>query len=325
MARNPSGEPAGETPIKIGISSCLLGERVRYDGGHKRDAFITGPLARYFQYVPICPEVAIGLGIPRPPIQLVGDPLRPRAVGVRDRSIDATDRLEGFARETAARLGGISGYILKSRSPSCGMARVKVYGDAGVAGARGSGVYARVLMQQCPLLPVEEEARLDDPVLRENFVNRVFVFRRWQTLAEGGLSAAGLIAFHSDHKYLVMAHSQAAYQRLGRLLADLKGKDLAALGEAYRAELMSALQRRVGPERHINVLQHILGYLKQALAPDEKAEMREAIEAYRRGEVPLIVPITLIRHHFRQQPDPYIGRQVYLNPYPDSLGLRNQI
>jgi len=320
-----SAETCEDLPIRVGVSSCLLGEEVRYDGGHKRDPFITGALARCFQYVPICPEVAIGLGIPRAPIQLVGDPQHPRALGVRDRSMDVTERLEGFAREQARRLGGLSGYIFKSRSPSCGMARVKVYGARGTAAAHASGVYARVLMQALPLLPAEEEGRLDDPVLRESFVNRVYVLWRWQRLVAGGLSAAGLIAFHSDHKYMIMAHSQAAYDRLGRLLSQLKGKDLTAVGDVYLSELMMALKRRVGPRRHINVLQHILGYLKRTLSADEKAEMVAAIGAYSRGEVPLIVPMTLIRHHFRRVPDPYISRQLYLNPYPDNLGLRNRI
>ncbi len=322
---DPSAEIGDDARIRVGVSSCLLGEQVRYDGGHRRDAFITGALARCFQYVPICPEVAIGLGIPRPPIQLVGDPARPRALGVLDKSIDVTEQLEDFAREQAAKLGGLSGYIFKSRSPSCGVARVKVYGASARAGAHASGVYARVLMQAQPLLPVEEEGRLNDPVLRESFVNRVYVLWRWQRLLVGGLSAAGLIAFHSDHKYMVMAHSQVAYRRLGCLLADLRGKDLAAVGDAYASELMRALKRRVGPKGHSNVLQHILGYLKHSLSPDEKSEMGEAIEAYRRGELPLMVPITLIRRHFARVPDPYIGRQRYLNPYPDSLGLRDQI
>jgi uncharacterized protein YbgA (DUF1722 family)/uncharacterized protein YbbK (DUF523 family) len=312
-------------PIRVGVSSCLLGEQVRYDGGHKRDDFISGVLARCFQFVPVCPEVAIGLGMPRPPIQLVGDPRRPRARGVREPSIDVTERLEAFAREQAGRLHGLSGYIFKSRSPSCGMVRVKVYDAGGMVGAHASGIFARVLMEQRPLLPVEEEGRLNDPVQRESFVNRVYALWRWQRMLANGLSPAGLIGFHSDHKYMVMAHSQAAYQRLGRLLSDLKGQDLTVVANAYLSELMTTLKRRVGPQRHINVLQHILGYLKRSLSADEKAEMTEALEAYRRGEVPLIVPITLIRHHFRRMPDPYISRQRYLNPYPDNLGLRNHV
>lgn len=314
-----------EERIQIGISSCLLGEEVRFDGGHKRDSYVMQTLGRYFEYVPVCPEVGIGMGIPRPPIRLEGDPDRPRAVGVRDKSIDVTEALEAFARRKIPELPPISGYILKSRSPSCGMARVKVYGEKGMPAGNGSGVYARVLMEQMPLLPVEDEGRLHDPVLRENFVNRVYVFRRWQRLAAEGLTPARLIAFHSDHKYMVMAHSQAAYERMGRLLSDLKGKDLEAVGEAYVTELMTALKRRVSRRRHVNVLQHIMGYLKRTLSADEKAEMGQAIEAYRRDEVPLIVPITLIRHHFRRVPDPYIGRQRYLDPYPEPLGLRNQI
>jgi uncharacterized protein YbgA (DUF1722 family)/uncharacterized protein YbbK (DUF523 family) len=311
--------------IQIGISSCLLGEEVRFDGGHKRDGYVMQTLGRYFEYVPVCPEVGIGMGIPRPPIRLEGDPDRPRAVGVRDKSMDVTKALEDYARGRVPELPAISGYILKSRSPSCGMARVKVYGEKGMPAGNGSGIYARVLMEELPLLPVEDEGRLHDPVLRENFVNRVYVYHRWQKLVAGGLTPGRLIAFHSDHKYMVMAHSQAAYERMGRLLSNLKGRDLQALGDAYVAELMTALKRRVSRKRHVNVLQHIMGYLRRTLTADEKAEMSEAIEAYRREEVPLVVPVTLIRHHFRRVPDPYIGRQLYLNPYPEPLGLRNQI
>jgi uncharacterized protein YbgA (DUF1722 family)/uncharacterized protein YbbK (DUF523 family) len=314
----------GMTRPVVAISSCLLGQEVRFDGGHKKDNWIVGPLSGYLDYRPICPEVAIGLGIPRPPIHLVGDPQRPRAVGVKDESMDVTLPLEDFARQTASGLDDVSGYILKSKSPSCGMERVKLYGQHGGQKA-ASGIHARVIMERLPNLPVEEDGRLNDPVLRENFITRVYVYRRWQDFRQQRLTAKGLVAFHSAHKYMVMAHSQAAYRRMGQLLSHLKGVDLPAVAEEYITELMAALKRRVNRDRHVNVLQHMLGYLKRQLDGEDKQEMVEAIEAYRRGEVPLIVPMFLLRHHFRHHPDPYMEQQWYLKPYPESLGLRNNI
>ncbi len=325
MVRQMETTPAKSCPRPvIAVSSCLLGEHVRYDGGHKRDDWLTGPLAQFVDYRPICPEVAIGLGIPRPPIHLVGDPAAPRAVGVKDPSLDVTDALEDFARHTAGQLADVSGYILKSRSPSCGMERVRLYGRHG-GQKQSSGIHARVIMERLPNLPVEEEGRLNDPILRENFVNRVYVYRRWQDFRQQRLTARGLVDFHSRHKYLVMAHSQAAYRRLGRLLSQLKGVHLPGVADAYIAELMSALKRRVNRGRHVNVLQHVAGYLKPSLGGDDRQELAEAIAAYRRSEVPLIVPMFLLNHHFRHYPDPYIGGQWYLDPYPAALGLRNNI
>ena len=312
--------------VKIGVSSCLLGQEVRFDGGHKRDRFLVGSLSQFVDYVPVCPEVAIGLGIPRPPIRLVGAPDLPRAVGTVDPTMDVTARLQAFARETIPSLGDISGYILKKDSPSCGMERVKVYSEKGGAAQRkGQGVFARVLMDRMPLLPVEEEGRMNDPVLKENFLVRVFVFRRWQQLVAEGLSSRALIAFHSDHKFLLMAHSQAAYRRMGRMLADLRDADLDAVALMYVTELMTALKRRATRKSHANTLQHMAGYLKRSIDSDDKQELGQNIDTYRLGRVPLIVPITLFRHYFRRHPDPCMERQVYLHPHPDELSLRNAI
>ncbi|MCU0765845.1 MAG: DUF523 and DUF1722 domain-containing protein [Gammaproteobacteria bacterium] len=316
---------SAQTKPLVGISSCLLGQQVRFDGGHKKDGWITGPLAEFFDYVPVCPEVAIGLGVPRPTIHLVGDPERPRAVGSRDPSLDVTSRLESFARQQVPLLGEISGYILKSKSPSCGMARVPVTSDKGMPAKVGVGIYARVLMERKPLLPVEEDGRLNDAVLRENFVTRVYVLHRWQQLRAGRLTAAKLIDFHSRQKYLVMAHSQAAYQRLGQMLAHLKQVDLEAVADMYAAELMTALARRVTRRRHVNVLHHVMGYLKDHIDAGDKAELIASIEAYRREEVALVVPMTLLRHHLRRHPDPYMQQQVYLAPHPEKLALRGAI
>ena len=309
----------------IGISSCLLGQKVRYDGTAKRNRWIVDQLGTHVEFQPICPEVAIGMGTPRPPIRLVGTPDDSRVVGVEDPGVDVTVALEDFALNTAAGLGQISGYVFMSKSPSCGMERVKLYNAKGHAEKKGVGAYARVLMQSLPNLPCEEEGRLNDPMLRENFVNRVFTYRRWQSVREAGLTAKALVDFHSRHKYMVMAHSQAAYQRMGRLLSHLKGVDLEQLADAYEAELMTALKRRAGRKRHVNALQHIQGYLKDRIDGSDKRELSDSIEAYRREEIPLVVPMKLLRHYFRRNPDNYIDRQWYLDPYPESLGLRNTI
>ena len=309
----------------IALSSCLAGEEVRFDGAHKRDKWLLKELSKFVDYRTFCPEVGIGLGIPRPPIRLMLRNGETRVVGVADASIDVTERLQNYAFDTLPRLGDVSGYVFKSKSPSCGMFRVKRYNTKGHPEGTGIGAFAEVISQQMPDLPIEEEGRLCDPLLRENFVNRIFVYQRLQALFEQGIDAKALIAFHSDHKYLVMAHSQAAYKRLGHLLSDLKGKDMQRIGQEYRRELMAALKRRVSRARHVNVLQHIQGYLKDRISGGDKAELATAIEDYRRGEVPLVVPIRLFRHYFRHHPDDYVARQVYLEPAPPSLGLRNHV
>jgi uncharacterized protein YbgA (DUF1722 family)/uncharacterized protein YbbK (DUF523 family) len=317
---------SAKTLPRIGVSACLLGHQVRYDGGHKRNLYLLDELGKQVEYVPVCPETAIGLGIPRPTIRLVGDPENPRVLGVADASVDVTRRLREYAESQIPSFNDLSGFVLKKDSPSCGMERVKVYDPNGQGAVRkGSGAFARVLMQQMPLLPVEEEGRLTDPVLRENFVNRVYVYQRWRQLLTTGLTRAGLIEFHTTHKYMIMAHSQAAYQRLGKLLSDLSGKDLQGIADAYAEELMITMKRRVNRKRHVNVLQHIMGYLKRRIDGDDKAELAASIEAYRRGETPLVVPVTLLRHYFRNHHDKYMARQFYLAPYPESLGLRNTI
>jgi uncharacterized protein YbgA (DUF1722 family)/uncharacterized protein YbbK (DUF523 family) len=316
---------SADATIHVGISSCLLGAKVRFDGGHKHDTYITGTLGQYFDFVPVCPEMAIGLGAPREPMRLVGDPDHPRAVGIRTGQLDATDRLAAYGHQMGRKLAGISGYILKRASPSCGMERVKVYDDKGVAVPKGAGIYAAAFMDEQPLLPVEEEGRLGDPLLRENFIERVFVYHRWQRLLAAGVTASKLVAFHTDHKLLIMAHSQAAYQRIGRLVARAGSKPIAALADAYVAELMTALRRRVSRGRHANILLHLSGYLKRALDGGDKAELVATIDAYRRGLVPLVVPITLLKHHFRRHPHPYVERQCYLSPHPQELMLRNNV
>lgn len=311
--------------IRIGISSCLLGEAVRFDGGHKHDAYINGTLRQYFDFVPVCPELAIGLGVPREPIRLVSTKSGTRVVGTRHPGLDVTEALYRYGHRMGRELRDISGYILKRGSPSCGMERVKVYTRTGTPHKSEAGMYTRAFMEIQPLLPIEEEGRLGDPVLRENFIGRVFVYHRWQRLRRKRLTAARLVDFHTRHKLLIMAHSQAAYRRMGRLVAGAGVGDLTVLAEQYGQELMTGLKRRAARRHHVNVMQHLMGYLRDALDVGDRTEMHETIAAYGQGVVPLIVPITLLKHHFRRHPHPYVEDQYYLSPHPAELMLRNQL
>jgi uncharacterized protein YbgA (DUF1722 family)/uncharacterized protein YbbK (DUF523 family) len=297
--------------IRLGVSSCLLGQRVRYDGNHKHDRWISDTLGVHFDFVPVCPELAIGLGVPRPPIRLVGDPDAPRAVGRDDPALDVTAKLAAYGKRMGRELDDLSGYILKARSPSCGMERVKVYSAHGGTRA-GRGLYAAAFMAEQPLLPVEEEGRLGDPDLRENFLERVFAFRRWQELAASGITAAKLVEFHTVHKLVLMAHGPEHYRALGRLVARADRGSARALADDYIRGFMDALKHRATPARHANVLMHIMGYLKKQLSREDKAELLELIHDFRRGRTPLAVPVTLLRHHFRHHPNAYVANQVYL-------------
>ncbi len=308
--------------IPIGISSCLLGQNVRFDGGHKRDSYITGTLSEYFDFQPICPEVGIGLGTPRPTIHLVKIENEVRCVGIKDPEMDVTERLRSYAEHQKELLDGLCGYILKKDSPSCGMARVKVYVGA-LPHKDGVGIYTREMMKNHPLLPVEEEGRLGDAGLRENFIQRVYVLHRWKTLVEEGLTPAGLTKFHARHKLIIMSHED--YRDLGQLLAGVTKANITQVAEQYILQLMTALKKVASRKNHVNVLQHIQGYLKKDLSADDKAELCEVIERYRNGYVPLIVPLTLLKHHFRKTPDPYIEESYYMSPYPHELQLINQL
>jgi uncharacterized protein YbgA (DUF1722 family)/uncharacterized protein YbbK (DUF523 family) len=311
--------------LKIAISSCLLGQRVRFDANHKHDRYITDTLGKFFDFIPICPEVAIGLGVPRPTLRLTGDASAPRAVGVTDPTLEVTERLLAFGRDRGQAISDISGYIFKSKSPSCGLWRVKVYQANGHPPHLGRGLYAAAFLEQQPLLPVEEEGRLADPALRENFIERLFAWQRWQELQREGLTAARLVEFHARHKYSLMSHGQAHYRHLGQWVADAGNRDITPLGNDYIRDFMRALGHLATPRRHANVLQHLAGYLKRDLDGSDKAELVEVIDHYRHGLIPLIVPITLLRHHFRRHPNPYIQQQIYLDPHPYELMLRNQI
>lgn len=314
-----------ESKIPIGISSCLLGERVRYDGGHKGHSYITRTLGEYFDFKPFCPELAIGLGIPRKPIRLSrSDKGEVRCIEINDSSKNYTEKLNECADAQQTWQRQLCGYILKKDSPSCGMERVKIWDDV-MPIREGVGVYADRMMQNVPYLPVEEEGRLGDAVLRENFIQRVFIMRRWHQLVADGLTLAGLIGFHARHKLIIMSHDQIYYQKLGRLVAAASKQDVAEKSKEYLLELMAGLKIRATRKNHVNVLQHIQGYLKNYLDKEDKQEMIQTIENYRTGMVPLIVPITLLNHFFRKHPNDYIENSWYMRPYPAELSLQNTI
>jgi uncharacterized protein YbgA (DUF1722 family)/uncharacterized protein YbbK (DUF523 family) len=313
-------------PIRIGVSACLLGRHVRYDGGHKRDAFLVDSLGPYVEWVPVCPEVELGLGTPRPALRLErsGDDVR---LIVRATNSDMTAPMRQYATQRVAQLASddLCGYVLKKDSPSCGMERVKVYGARGAPARSGRGVFATAVLQRFPHLPVEEEGRLHDPRLRDNFVERVFAYRRLRTLFTGRWTLGDVVAFHTAHKFQVLAHSPHAYAQLGRLVARARAMPRRALREAYEAAFMRALAIVATPRRHANVLHHILGYFRTRLDGDSRRELLSLIDDYRSGLVPLVVPMTLIRHYVRRFDVAYLRCQAYLDPHPQELMLRNHV
>jgi uncharacterized protein YbgA (DUF1722 family)/uncharacterized protein YbbK (DUF523 family) len=314
-------------PVRIGISSCLLGNQVRYDGGHKRDAFLVESFGRYVEWVAVCPEVEMGLGVPRETLRLERHGADVRLIMPKT-GADYTTRLRVFAAQRLDALAelGLCGYILKKDSPSCGLERVRVYDGPGAPQRGGRGLFAEALTQRFPHLPVEEEGRLNDPRLRENFVSRVFAYHRWQQLVGKRLSRAALTQFHAQHKFLLMAHSQAGTSRLGRLLAHPERfADIRHMATAYMDAFTAAMRRPPTRRGHTNVLQHLAGYVSDRLDRDERQELAEMIEHYRLGLLPLIVPVTLIRHYVRKFQVPYLLDQVYLSPHPHELMLLNQL
>ena len=312
--------------IRLGISTCLLGEKVRYDGGHKLDRFLTDTLGHYVEYVPVCPEVECGLGIPRESLRLVGDPDSPRLI-TRNSQQDLTERMVQWARRRVTELekDDLYGFIFKSDSPSSGMERVKVYVEGGMPVKKGIGVFARTFMEHFPLLPVEEEGRLHDPQLRENFIERLFALRRWRESVAQKKSRGNLVDFHTRHKLLILSHSPKHYQMMGRLVAGAKDIPLEELYQQYQDLLMESLHLKTTPKKNANVLMHMVGYFKEQLSSGEKQELTEIIDLYRNGHFPLIVPITLMNHYVRKYDQPYLKQQVYLNPHPIELQLRNHV
>jgi uncharacterized protein YbgA (DUF1722 family)/uncharacterized protein YbbK (DUF523 family) len=320
---------------RIGISACLLGEPVRYDSGHKRDRFLTDVFGPHLDWVPVCPEVEAGFGTPREAMRLTVSP-GPRGRARGDANIalvltksgtDVTEKLQRYAGRKVSALASqrLSGFVLKKDSPSCGMERVKVYGPGGMAERRGRGLFAEALIAAMPNLPVEEEGRLADARLRENFIERVFAYQRLRRLFDSPWKTGDLVRFHAAHKLTLMAHSPAAYRALGPLVATASKRPRQELAQEYETRFMTALQMIATPGRHANVMQHMLGYLKDTLDRDAKAEMLALIEEHRHGQVPLIVPLTLLRHHVRREQIPYLEGQTYLEPHPRELRLRNHV
>jgi len=312
--------------IKLGISTCLLGQNVRYDGGHKLDRFLTDTLGQYVEYVPVCPEVECGLPVPRESMHLEGDPESPRLVTSRTKQ-DMTERMAGWANKRVVELEreGLCGFIFKSDSPSSGMERVKVYDSKGMPSKKGVGMFARIFMKHFPLLPVEDEGRLHDPKLRENFVERIFTLRRWREVLAQKENRGNLVNFHTQHKLLILSHSPKHYQLMGKFVAKAKEIPLKDLFQQYQRILMEALQLKTTPKKNSNVLMHMMGYFREQLSSDEKQELLEVIENYRKEVIPLIVPATLINHYVRKYDQPYLEQQIYLNPHPLELQLRNHV
>lgn len=313
-------------PLRLGISRCLLGDEVRFDGGHKRDNFLTEVLGPYVEWIPVCPEVEAGLGTPREAMRLVGDPALPRLVTIKS-GRDYTRAVEKMTVSRLAELeeSDLSGFVFKRGSPSCGMERVRVYTEQGMPSHSGVGIFARAFSQQFPLIPIEEEGRLCDPPLRENFIERIFCYRRYQDLLKDGVTRQAVVRFHTIHKYLLLAHSSQHYQWLGRLVGQAERYRPRELAVQYGEIFMKALAVKATVRKHVNVLQHILGYFKTQLGAPEKAELLDVINDYHRGLTPLIVPLTLIKHYVQLFDVAYIRDQVYLNPHPKELMLRNHV
>jgi len=311
--------------IKVGVSSCLLGEKVRYDGGHKHDHYITDTLGRFFTFVPVCPEVGCGLPVPREAMRLQGDPENPRLVTVKT-GIDLTGQMLEYCRRVVMELENedLCGFIFKKNSPSSGLFRVKVY-NKGVPVRSGRGLFADAVVKHFPLLPVEEEGRLYDMDIRENFIERIFAFRRWKDFLADSGSLGELVGFHTAHKLQLMAHSPRIYREMGKLVAEGKNIDRPLLMERYLELFMRALELHATPRKNSDVLMHIMGHFKKELSHGEKAELLEVIRQYRDRLIPLVVPVTLLRHYVNKHDRQYLKKQYFLNPHPMELMLRNHV
>lgn len=312
--------------LTIGISSCLLGNKVRYDGSHQMDRYIVNTLGKYLSYIPVCPEVECGLPTPRESLRLVGDPEAPRLI-TRKTGEDHTDRMQDWAKERIAAIAkeDLCGFIFKSKSPSSGMERIRVYNtDGNPVSRKGVGIFARMFMEAFPLIPVEEDGRLHDAKLRENFIVRIFAMQRWRSVRKEP-SLGKLVAFHTANKLLIMAHNEVNYRAMGKLVATGKQWEPTALFTEYERLLLKALGHQSTTKTNTNVLQHMMGYFKEFLTTDEKQELLEVIRSYHEGITPLIVPITLINHYVRKYDVAYLAGQTYLSPHPTELALRNHV
>ena len=312
--------------LRLGISTCLLGEEVRYDGGHKLDRFLRDVLGEFVEYVPVCPEVEAGFDTPREAFRLVGEPDSPRFITAKT-EVDYTDRMSSWSRNRVSDLAteNLCGFVFKSRSPSSGMERVKVYTNKGMPVKKGVGVFAKAFMERFPHLPVEEEGRLNDARLRENFIERIFALARWKALVEQRKTRGNLVKFHTQQKLLILSHSPKHYTLLGRLVARAKDVAPTELYRDYQRLMLEGMKPVATVRKNINVLQHCMGYFKKSLSADEKQELLDNFGEYQMGHVPLIVPITLINHYVRKYDQPYLKDQYYLHPHPAELKLRNHV
>lgn len=313
---------------QLGVSACLLGHEVRYDGGHKEDRFINRTLPDYFDLLPVCPEVELGLGVPRPTIHLTRFKTdnEVRLINPRSEPNDLTQAMQEYATRKVAGLGNLCGYIFKKNSPSCGIERVPITIDEkGNRERSGTGLFAQVFMEQYPLVPVEEEGRLNDPGLRENFFERLYALQRWRDIPSPEKNVDGFIQFHAGYKFLILARGDVYYRELGRLVAGTRRRDLEDKRDAYIHRFMQIMSLQPSRGRHVNVMQHLMGFFKKELDTPDKNELLDLFERYRQREIPIITPLTLLKHHLRRLPDPYLSRQYYLSPYPESLGLRSHV
>jgi uncharacterized protein YbgA (DUF1722 family)/uncharacterized protein YbbK (DUF523 family) len=312
--------------IKIGISSCLLGNDVRWNGGHKRDRYLTDTLGQFVEWVPVCPEVEVGLGIPRETLRLVGDPGDPRLVTTKTK-IDHTDRMKKWARGRLKELAreDLCGFVFKCDSPSSGMVRVKVYGKGGMPQKKGVGIFARAFMDHFPLIPVEDDGRLRNPLIRENFIEQVFTLKRWRETRSRRSCVGNMVDFHSRNKLVLMAHSPRHLKAMGAMVAGGKAMGCSLLFREYETLLLEALRLKTTVKKHYNVMLHMLGYFRKDLSAGEKRELLEVMEDYKQLLVPLVVPLTLFKHHVRKHDQPYLAQQTYLNPHPVDLKLRNHV
>jgi uncharacterized protein YbgA (DUF1722 family)/uncharacterized protein YbbK (DUF523 family) len=315
-----------EKKFKIGISSCLLGNEVRWNSGHKLDKYLTNTLGQFVEYVPVCPEVEAGFGIPRESFRLVGDPDAPRLITFKSKT-DHTDRMVTWAKKRVRELEkeDLCGFIFKSDSPSSGMIRVKVYNEKGMPHKVGIGIFARAFMEHFPLIPVEDDGRLNNPLIRENFILQIFTMKRWRDNMARKPSMGNLVDFHTRNKLLILSHSPKLYRLMGKLVADGKKLPIKELYDQYQLLLMEALKLKTTIRKNTNVLQHLMGYFKKQLSIDEKQELLEIFGQYRNEHVPLIVPITLINHYVRKYDQPYLKQQTYLHPHPLELKLRTHV
>ena len=308
--------------IKVGISQCLLGAKVRFDGGHKQNRYCQNDLSKVFSFVQLCPEVGIGMPIPRKTIRLVGDADNPRAVFSAGGTEDFSEDLKNFADQNLEILSQLSGYIFCKASPSCGVQRVKVYRENGHSESNGTGIFAARVKQLFPNLPVEEDGRLNDPLLRDSFIKRVYIYNEWQQLNKSGLTSNKLYGFHSRHKMTLLAHCQTTYRKLGPLVASVTKENIIDVAESYIGLVMTALEKMATRSNNTNVLMHLQGYLKDHLSTEDRQELSECILEYNDGIQPILSPLTLLKHHLKHNPIPYVEQQSYLDPYPKSLAIR---